>query len=131
MNDLGGTLLRLLAAKNVSQNKLAAWVEVDHSYISRICAGQRHPSRDICAAIIRALKLNREQASDLLHAAGYIADGEHEALLALRNDDTVATVIRILSDPAIPDDWKQHFRHSIEDLAASSRFVRVRKTEAA
>lgn len=61
-----------------SQAQLAGKADFDHSYFSRLEAGQRNPSRAAIDAIAGALGYGDDapERAQLLHAAGYLPDAD-------------------------------------------------------
>jgi transcriptional regulator with XRE-family HTH domain len=74
--DFGRTLRRLRQANppHLSQSKLADQAGLDHSYVSRLEAGQRRPSRDAVVILASVLQLNDHDRAQLFHAAGFAPD---------------------------------------------------------
>jgi len=62
----------------LSQSRLADVVGLDHSYISRLEAGKRDPSRECVEDLLHelGLPLSGKKARTLLHAAGFAIGGE-------------------------------------------------------
>ena len=74
-NTFGAQLARARMIAGLSQNRLANEAGFDHSYICRLEAGQREPSRAAVAALCSVLGLD-EYDTGLLHvAAGYVPPG--------------------------------------------------------
>lgn len=69
-----GLLKRHRDARRWSQERLAAEAEMDHSLVSRIESGQRHPTRDALGKLATGLELDRGRTEDLLLSAGYLPD---------------------------------------------------------
>lgn len=64
---------RVSQSKKLSQSKLAELAGLDHSYISRLEAGDRAaPKPDTLERIIKALGLSQPEAEALRMAAGYM-----------------------------------------------------------
>lgn len=67
-----GALLRGFRVRlDMSQGDLGARTGFQHSYISRLELGTRHPSKDAVESLAAALHLNDEDRALLLHAEGY------------------------------------------------------------
>lgn len=64
-------LARYRRARGWSQYQLAAAADFDHSFISRLEAGKRRPSRVVVEILIQALALDEAAGRALLVAAGY------------------------------------------------------------
>lgn len=72
MNRFGAALARLREQANVSVRQLAARAGYDHSYVSRLEAGRREPSRQAVTDFVAALGLDDDAAAELYAAAGYL-----------------------------------------------------------
>jgi len=68
--------------KGFSQSRLARTVGCDHSFISRIEAGERNPSREMTETIADALELNSTERDSLMLAAGYAPPHLSENMIA-------------------------------------------------
>src|SRR5262245_53914352 len=98
-----------------SQAALARAVGVDSGYISRLEAGERiAPSLALVQAICAALALTAAQRDHLHAAAGYLPP----TLAALdAGEPTLALVVRLLTDPAIPEAERAEFREIVRLVA--------------
>jgi len=63
-------LAQLRTSRNLSQAKLARLCRVDHSYISRLENGLRHPSVDFLHRLADVLALSEDERTALFAAAG-------------------------------------------------------------
>ncbi|MCS7256275.1 MAG: helix-turn-helix transcriptional regulator [Thermomicrobium sp.] len=68
-------LAQLRTSRNLSQAKLARLCGVDHSYISRLEHGLRHPSVDFLCRLADVLELSETERTALFTAAGVVAPG--------------------------------------------------------
>lgn len=71
----GQTLARYRAKAGVSQAELARQTDFDHSYISRLEAGVRTPTRRAVESFSNSLKLKSGDHAVLLAAAGFVPLG--------------------------------------------------------
>jgi transcriptional regulator with XRE-family HTH domain len=94
----------------VSQSRLAALCDFDHSYVSRLEAGQRHPTRAAVERIATALQLDDDDRRELYHAAGFLRDDD----LAHRPD--LIELDRRLANPEIPGWVRSHVERQIAEL---------------
>jgi transcriptional regulator with XRE-family HTH domain len=74
--SFGQLLKAYLLKKGLRQNSLAAGIDVDRTYIARICNDQRRPDRTLTLRIIRYLYDSgaleyEDEATELLEAAGH------------------------------------------------------------
>lgn len=72
----GDELRDMLQARSVTQNRLAKDAGLDHSYISRLVAGQRHPTRRVVLRIADALDADVQMRDRLLVAANYMPEDD-------------------------------------------------------
>lgn len=116
MREEFGRLLRQeRRAAGWSQAALARAVGVNSGYISRLETGERTaPGLALVRAISAALGLPPARIDRLLAAAGYLPP----SLAPLASDDpTLALVIRLLTDPAIPEPERRDFREVVRLVA--------------
>lgn len=76
----GAELQRQREARHLSQSQLGAATGYEHSYISRLEAGKRTPSRDTVAALCDVLESSWAEQCQLFTAAGYLPPGDWVAL---------------------------------------------------
>lgn len=74
------TLARLRAARGVSQTILAQYAGRDHSFMSRLEAGKRLPSRETVMILADQLNLSDYDRACLLRSAGFWPDDPGMAL---------------------------------------------------
>lgn len=108
MSAFPETLSRIRIAHELSQVRLSVLAELDHSYVSRLEAGGRHPSRACVERLVAAMNATEAERSALMTSAGYMAD------LAL--DGCLLELNEVLSDPG----WTETER---EDMRAVVRAV--------
>jgi transcriptional regulator with XRE-family HTH domain len=68
----GAVLKELRERAGLSQNQLAKLSGLDHSYLSRLESGQRHPSYDAVARLAKVLARDKQERERLFAAAGYV-----------------------------------------------------------
>jgi transcriptional regulator with XRE-family HTH domain len=106
-----GTFAEELAAargaRGLSQSRLADAAGFDHSYISRLEAGKREPSRETVMALAGVLRLGPAELDRLLVAAGY-RPLDDSNLFA--DEPAIAAAVRLLRDPAVPEAMRANFR---------------------
>jgi transcriptional regulator with XRE-family HTH domain len=68
----GSVLKTMRERAGLSQNQLARLSGLDHSYLSRLESGQRHPSYDTVARLARVLARDRQERELLFAVAGYV-----------------------------------------------------------
>lgn len=71
--QFAATFKQLREARQMSQYRVAKITGLTPGYISRLEAGQRHPSYETVALIAKALGLQGEDRRRLFAAAGYLA----------------------------------------------------------
>ena len=108
-------LRSLRETAGLTQSGLARAVGVNSGYISRLEAGERSaPGVDLVRALADALGLAPAERDRLLAAAGYLPS----SLAQLDpGDPTLALVVRILGDEAIPPAERDEFRTIIRLVA--------------
>lgn len=94
-------------ARGLSQSRLAHEAGFDHSYISRLEAGKREPSRETVLALAQVLELDPRQLDLLLVAAGY-RPLDDSNLFA--DEPAIAEAVRLLRDPRVPETMRANFR---------------------
>ena len=104
------TLRRIRMMHKLSQVKLATRAKCEHSYISRLESGSRHPTRDQVDRLVLAIGARDTERYELLTSAGYFCDLviEHD-LLAL-ND--------MLQDQRIDAAYRDSMRNTIKSLVS-------------
>jgi transcriptional regulator with XRE-family HTH domain len=79
----------------LSQNALAAYCQVNASYINRIESGERNrPTVEVVASFARALRLSQRESDLLLASAGYLP--------SYGDDVTVRQLAVLLADSPAP-----------------------------
>ena len=92
----GRHLAQLRIERHMSQSQLAIEAQYDHSYISRLEADKREPSRDTIYALSMTLQLSALERDRLLHAAGYWPDTDAAAVAIALSHATRDELIRAL-----------------------------------
>lgn len=70
--SFGELLRQLRETRELSQAALSRLTFLDPSYISRLEAGRRQPSRDVVGILATALRLEAQERSRFFAAAGYL-----------------------------------------------------------
>jgi len=99
----------------LSQRALARASGINAAIISRLETGDRQPSGpEQVLAVVRALQLDGADGDLLLASAGYWP----RSVLSLGpQDESLLAIAGVLSDPAIDEESKSRFRHTIRLLA--------------
>jgi transcriptional regulator with XRE-family HTH domain len=71
-SEFGSVLAHLRTARGLAQTKLAWRADFDHSYVSRLEAGHRMPTRDAVDRLARAMDATPPERDALLEAAGFL-----------------------------------------------------------
>lgn len=103
----GAALKAARERRRISQSKLALHAGFDHSYVSRLESGSRHPTRDAVLALAGILDCD---PAPLLIAAGYLPDDPGDVL---RDEPALAGAYTVLQRPDVPDALKHRLRASI------------------
>lgn len=116
-----GTFPSLLAAyrrrSGMSMTVLAAHAGFDHSYVSRVEAGVRNPSREAVLALAGALGLDDLRRDRLLASFGFMPlDPARLVDGMLQDEPTVAVLYRVLTDPETDDDRRTMIRGVVSAL---------------
>jgi transcriptional regulator with XRE-family HTH domain len=111
--DFGVALAAARGARGLSQSRLAVEAGFDHSYISRLEAGKREPSRETVLALAQVLRLEGPDLDRLLLAAGF-RPLDDSSLFA--DEPAIAAAVRLLRDPRVPEPMRANFREVMELL---------------
>ena len=103
-------LAELRTMRGLSQSRLAHEAGFDHSYISRLEAGKREPSRDTVMALAEVLTLRPVELDRLLIAAGF-RPTDDSSLFA--DEPALAEAVRLLRDPRLPEPLRANIREVI------------------
>ncbi len=103
-------LAELRTMRGLSQSRLAHEAGFDHSYISRLEAGKREPSRDTVMALAEVLTLRPVELDRLLIAAGF-RPTDDSSLFA--DEPALAEAVRLLRDPRLPEPMRANIREVI------------------
>jgi transcriptional regulator with XRE-family HTH domain len=101
------TLANYRSQRGLSQSRLAHEAGFDHSYISRLEAGKREPSRETVASLAEVLELGPVEVDQLLIAAGF-RPTDDSSLFA--DEPAFAEAVRLLRDPRVPEPMRNNFR---------------------
>ena len=116
-DEFSALLHELRCARGISAHQLAKQAGVDRSYVNRIEAGERLPSRHIAGILTQALNLTRADADRLMFAA----DLAPISLIQLGWDETLQAVADVLIDPFLPPQDLADFRDVIVTMARNWR----------
>lgn len=111
----GAALQQLRKRENMSQAELSRRAGFDHSYLSRLEAGDRIPSRNAVRSIAYALRLTRNDRSDLYAAAGFLPDNPADVL---RHEPALANALTVLQSDDVPEAAKAIVRQQIAGTVA-------------
>jgi transcriptional regulator with XRE-family HTH domain len=110
----GGTLRLYRLRSGFSQNALAKVVGINASYINRLESGDREaPTRDVAAALGRALSLAPEEIDRLMFFAGHLPPSLQKLGPA---DSTIGAVTRLLTNDRLSPEARADARAVIETL---------------
>lgn len=94
--EFGTLLTQHRTARGWSQTKLAERAGIDGSYVSRLEAGGRAPTREAIERLTDALVLPVVDRERLLAVAGFRSEAWDDPLLA--------QLVELLADPTVPPD---------------------------
>jgi transcriptional regulator with XRE-family HTH domain len=100
-STFGMTLTAFRKRARLSQPKLANACGCDHSYVSRMELGQRHPSPEMVDKLAGSLALSDHDAEQLYRSAGYIGPLS-EAL----NDPLAVRVQSLMQDEKVRSSYR-------------------------
>jgi transcriptional regulator with XRE-family HTH domain len=103
-------LAELRTSRGLSQSRLAHEAGFDHSYISRLEAGKREPSRETVLALAEVLALTEVQLDRLLIAAGFRPINDSNLFA---DEPALAEAVRLLRDPRLPEPLRNNMREMI------------------
>jgi len=113
--SFGRTLAYFMRRDGWSQNRLGKAVGVNPSYLNRLCSGEREaPSREVAAALGRALCLTSGELDRLMFSAGHVPPSLQKLGPA---DSTIAAVQRLLTDDRLSPECRADFRAIVETIA--------------
>lgn len=113
--DFARTLAHFMKRGGWSQNALGKAVGLNPSYLNRLCSGERDaPTRQVVAALARALRLTPEDADRLYFSAGHVPPGLQKLG---PSDSTIAAVTRLLTDDRLSPERRADFRACVEVMA--------------
>ncbi|MCC6626676.1 MAG: helix-turn-helix domain-containing protein [Chloroflexi bacterium] len=105
--SFAAVLAELRGLRGLSQSRLAHEAGFDHSYISRLEAGKREPSRETVLALSEVMELDTPQTDSLLVAAGYRPTDDSNLFA---DEPAIAAAARLLRDPELPEAARANFR---------------------
>lgn len=110
-----GVAIRELRERRAwTQAELAREIGTDHSYISRIEAGNRWPSRKFMVRCAAAFGLEEEERETFLATAGYLDDALAAEALALVIDPLLVRLAEILGSHELPADFVDDMLDTID-----------------
>lgn len=120
VTPFGAALKRLRGHRGSSQSRLARLAGLDHSYLSRLESGDRHPSRGVVIDLSAALSCDEAEMQSLLVSAGYApAEG-----LTIEAD--LLALNEALASTELPETWKDAMRDSVRALLRGCEAFRGR-----
>jgi transcriptional regulator with XRE-family HTH domain len=120
MTDFGQLLKTIRERRGVSQSKLAERADFDHSYVSRLEAGARMPTRDAVDRLGVALGLGESERDSLLAAAGFLP---RDVTHLLSSEPVLGEVLDLLKDEQLPSELRENMRQVLHLLAQQARFA--------
>ncbi len=111
-SQFGPTLRRLRRDRMISQSSLADRAGFDHSYLSRLEASQREPSRDAVTRLSEAMTLSELENAMLFASAGYSAAGD-----LFRTDPELIALAEILWDDSLDAEHREKVRYVLRAIA--------------
>lgn len=102
MSAFAQTLSRIRIAHELSQVRLSVLAQLDHSYVSRLEAGGRNPSRACVERLVAAMNATEKERYALLTSAGYMA--------AIALDHCLLELNEVLSDPGRTETEREDMR---------------------
>jgi transcriptional regulator with XRE-family HTH domain len=105
--SFAAALAELRTSRGLSQSRLAHEAGFDHSYISRLEAAKREPSRETVLALAQVMELEAAELDRLLAAAGY-RPLDDSNLFA--DEPAIAEAARLLRDPRVPEAMRANIR---------------------
>lgn len=108
------TLRRLRRERMISQTQLANRASFDHSYLSRLEAGNREPSRDTVSRLGDAMQLADIERSMLFASAGFTTSGDP---LRFTSDPELMALAEILWDERLDVGHREQIRHCLRSIA--------------
>lgn len=116
------TLSALRRERKMSQMRLALDAGYPPSFVSRIEAGSRQPTRDAAQRLARALDLDDVGTSRLLAAAGCLSGDNPQAVLD--REPALADAVALLGDDGIVSSaLRDSFRDHLRSLTAVYRMA--------
>lgn len=110
--EFGPALKRAREARKVSQSKLADRAGFDHSYVSRLEAGARTPTRDAVDRLGEALELPKDEWDALRYAAGFRP--EDPIRLAFDGEPQIVTAVEFFRSEQVSAAMKANIWNLME-----------------
>lgn len=117
MTKFGCLLKQLREKRLLSQSGLADLAECDHSYVSRLEAGSRMPTKEFIHRFVFAMELEEFDSDRLLIAAGFMPSCTASILA---DEPILAQIFGRLSDHSLPHACRDTLRFGMELLLISS-----------
>lgn len=125
-DTFGALLKQVRTERGFSQSRLADEAGADHSYVSRLEAGHRQPSRDMLMRVCEVLRCNADEREALFHAAGFVVGNE----AVVMRDQLLHDLGDVLHDRTLPMAYRDQLRATVQGMVDAVKFVR-RDLEAA
>lgn len=106
---------------SLSQSRLAERADYDHSYISRLEAGHRVPTRDAVLQLGGALECSAQELDALLLSAGYAPESQRQLIVTVLREPCALALLAALRDDALPGAAKDGIRQSVTSLLETVR----------
>jgi transcriptional regulator with XRE-family HTH domain len=103
------------AARNWSQERMAAEAEMDHSLVSRLESGQRYATREAINKLACGLGLLPADKDRLLIAAGFFPDNPENAVA---DEPSITRLYRLLRDKTLPEEKRTALRALLDNITA-------------
>ena len=126
MTTFGTLLIRHRTQRGLSQPKLAKRCDLNHTCLSRLEHGNRHPTRETVERLIAGLDLTDSEATAFRSAAGFLNAGDGVVMRPVLTE-----IDQALSDPALPDAVAVTIRQQLDSLKRVLTAVIARETEKA
>lgn len=121
----GAVLQETLKRNRLSQSRAAEQAGYDHSYVCRLCLGQRAPSREFIDFLVAGCGLDADEAGQLYGAAGFIDTDRMRDQRYSREDLALLEAARTLRDEEIPLPYREHLRLQITTATTVTRQMAV------
>ena len=119
-SEFGAALKRRRLARGISQSKLALDAGFDHSYLSRIEAGERNPTYSAILAMTVALDCTDDERDVLLMYGGFLPPGWRAI------DSDLLVLHAALHSDELPDGFRAAMRDAVRALVRGCETARPR-----